>query len=85
MGFGEGENGRTCTELHQERTFPEVEHLKAHRSKKQKQEVTLFERKITDGTDRADELAKDAAVLDGGEMEKREEVHAALQYAASFR
>ena len=65
----------------------------AYRSKKEKHEMSLFGRFATEGNESADELAKDGALLDGGEMaqirastiqQKREEVYAALQYAADF-
>ena len=55
--------------------------------------MRLFERFVTEGNERVDKRAKDGAMLDGGEMaqirastvqHKREEVHAALQYAARF-
>ena len=57
--------------------------------------MTKIERFVTDGNERADELAKAGAMLDEGFMaetraktvqqeREREEVHAALQYAASF-
>ena len=77
--------------LHQEGPLLEVEHAKAHRSMKEKQEMTLFGLFVKEGTD---ELAKDGAVPDGGDMaqirastvqQKRKEAHAALQYAASLR
>ena len=54
--------------------------------------MSLFER-FTEGNESADELTKDGAMRDGGEMvqirastveQKREEVHAALQVAATF-
>ena len=44
----------------------EVEHVKAHRTKKEKQMMTQFERFITDGNEKADELAK--AMMDEGFM-----------------
>ena len=53
--------------IHQEGVLLEVEHVKAHRSKKEVQEMKLFERFASQGR-RADELAKDGAMLDGGEM-----------------
>ena len=55
--------------------------------------MSLFEQFITEGNEKANELANDGAMMDGGEMakmrtstvqQKREDVHAALQYAASF-
>ena len=57
--------------------------------------MSQFERFVADGNENADELAKEGAMLDeGGFMAKmraktvqqeREEVYAALQYAASFQ
>ena len=55
--------------------------------------MTLLENLITEGNGKADELAKAGALLDEGIMaqarastiqQEREEVYAALQYAASF-
>ena len=55
--------------------------------------MSLFENFITEGNEKADELAKAGAMMDGGEMaqvrartvqQEREEVYAALQYSASF-
>ena len=49
---------------------------------------------VTEGNERADELARDGAMLDGRDMaqirastvqQRREELHAALQSAAKFR
>ena len=74
----------------QEGTLVEVEHVKVPRTKKEKQGMTLFEKIVTEGNERADELANCTAMLDGGVVaqmrastvqQKREEVHAALQYA----
>ena len=71
----------------------EVEHVKAHRTKKDEKEMSHFEKFVSDGSGRADELAKAGAMLDEGFMaetraktvqQEREEVYAALQYAASF-
>ena len=54
--------------------------------------MSLFERFITEGNEKAHELAKAGTMLDGGVMaqvrvstvqQKREEVYAALHYAAS--
>ena len=41
--------------------------VKADRSKKEKWEMPLFERFVTKGSQRTDELAKDGAMVDGGE------------------
>ena len=46
--------------IHQEGVRLEVEHVKAHRSKKEVKEMKLFERFATEGNERADELAKDS-------------------------
>ena len=58
--------------------------------------MTKLERFVTEGNEKADELAKAGAMLDEGFMaearaetvkqeREREEVYVALQYAASFR
>ena len=72
-------------------TTVEVEHVKAHRTEKEKTNMSQFER--FESNEKADELAKAGATLDEGFMpearaetmqQEREEVYAALQYAASF-
>ena len=75
----------------------EVEHVKAHRTKKEKKETSHFEKFVTEGNEKVDEMAKAGAILDEGFMaeataktvqqereREREEVYAALQYAPSF-
>ena len=71
----------------------EVEHAKAHRTEKDKREMWHFGKFVTDGNEKADELAKAGAMLDDGFMAQvrantlqleREEVYVALQYVASF-
>ena len=71
----------------------EVEHVKAHRTKNVKKDMSQFEKFVADGDEKADELAKAGATLDEGIMAEtraktvqqvREVVYAALQYAASF-
>ena len=71
----------------------EVEHVKAQRTKNDKKEMSQFEKFVAEGNEKADELAKEGAMLDEGFMEEaraetmqqeREEVYAALQYSASF-
>ena len=71
----------------------EVEHVKAHRTKKEKEKMTQFEMFVTEGNGKADGLAEAGAMLDEGFMagaraktmqQEREEVKMALQYAASF-
>ena len=47
----------------------EVEHVKAHRTKKDKKERSQFENFLADGDDeKADELAKEGSMLDEGFM-----------------
>ena len=71
----------------------EVEHVKAHRTKKERKHMSHFDKFVTEGNETTDELAKGGALLDGGFMAEaraetmqleREEVYAALQCAASF-
>ena len=71
----------------------EAKHVKAHRTKKDQKEMSHFEKFVTEGNEKADELAKAGALLDEGFMaetraktvqQEREEVCAALHYAASF-
>ena len=70
-----------------------VEHVKAHRTQKEKQTMSQFDKFVTEGNEKADELAQPGAMLDEGFMaeataetmqQEREEVYAALQYAARF-
>ena len=79
--------------FHQEGTFLEVRHVAAHLCKKERQDMSLVERFVSEGNEKADDLAEDEAMLDRGEMAqitvstvqlRSEEVCAALQYAASF-
>ena len=72
----------------------EVEHVKAHRTKKDKTEMSFFEKFVTEGNEKADELVKECAIMDVGFMaetraktvqQEREEVCAALRCADSFR
>ena len=44
----------------------EVEHVKAHRTKKEKEKMAQLERFVTEGNEKADELAKAGAMLDEG-------------------
>ena len=62
-------------------------------AQKDKQDMSHFENFVTDGSVKADESAKEGLMLDEGFMaqtraktvqQEREEVYAALQYAASF-
>ena len=71
----------------------EVEHAKAHRTKKDKKDMPYCEKWDTEGNEKADELAKAGSMMDEGFMaevtaktvqQEREEVYAALKYEASF-
>ena len=71
----------------------EVKHVKAHRTEKDKKETSHVEKLVTEGNEKADELATEGALLDEGFMaqtraktvkQERDEVYADLQYAASF-
>ena len=46
----------------------EVEHVKAHRTKTEKKDMSHFEKFVTEGNEKADELAKRGAMLDEGFM-----------------
>ena len=46
----------------------EVEHVKAHHTEKDKKEMLQFEKFVTEGNEKADELAKAGAMLDEGFM-----------------
>ena len=46
----------------------EVVHVEAHRTKKEKKEVSHCENFVTEGNEKADELSKAGAILDGGFM-----------------
>ena len=71
----------------------EVDNAKALRTKKEKKDMSQFGKFITEGNEKAHELAKRGALLDTGFMaeartemmqQEKEWVYAALQYAASF-
>ena len=66
---------------------------KEHRTKKEMQRLSLFEKFIAEGNEKADGPANEGTMLDGGFMSQvraitvqreREVVYAALQHAASF-
>ena len=62
---------KSCEKLHllfSKDILVEVEHVKAHHTKKEKKEMSHFERFVTDGNEKADELAKTGAMLDEGFM-----------------
>ena len=70
-----------------------MEHVKAHRTEKDKKDMSHIERFVTEGNEKADELVKEGAMWDEGFMaqarantvqQEREEVCAAFQYAANF-
>ena len=44
----------------------EVEHVKAHRTEKEKKNMSQFEKFVSEGNEKADDLAKARAMLDEG-------------------
>ena len=44
----------------------DVVHVEAHRTEKDKKEMTQFEKFVAEGNEKADELAKEGAMLDEG-------------------
>ena len=54
--------------VHPKGILVEVEHVKAHRSKKGMQQMSFVEKFISEGNEKADEQAKEGARLDGGDM-----------------
>ena len=42
--------------------------MKAHRTRKEKEKMTQFERFVTEGNEKADELAKTGSMMDEGFM-----------------
>ena len=78
-------------ELVQKCILVEVAHVKAHRTKKEKENMTKIEWFVTEGNEKADELAKAGTMLDESLMaavgavtvkQERGSVYVALQYAA---
>ena len=59
-------SGKNCTGFNQEGLLVEVEHVKAQLSKKELQHMSHFERFVTEGFEKAEELAKEGVVMDGG-------------------
>ena len=51
--------------VHPEGIRVEAQHFNAHRSKKEIQEMSLFEKFITEGSEKAVEQAKEGVMLDG--------------------
>ena len=74
---------QTWEELHglaERGSLVEVEHASAHRTKKEKKNMSQFGRFVTEGNEKADELAKQQEQC----WTKDFSTYAALQYAASF-
>ena len=53
--------------------WAQVGHVEAHRTEKERQQMSLFEKFITEGNEKADEQAKKGARLDGGFMAQQEQ------------
>ena len=54
--------------FHQEGTLDEVEHVRGHRTKKEMQVMSLFEKFIIEGNEKADEPGREESCLHGGDM-----------------
>ena len=64
-----GKIGKNCMVCLGERDIlVEVEHVKAHHTKKEKTHMSQCEKIVTEGSEKADELAKAGAMLDEGFM-----------------
>ena len=59
-------SAKSCSFLTSKEISMEVEHVKAHRTGKDKKETTQFVKSVADGNEEADELAKEGAILDEG-------------------
>ena len=68
MNWPNSEGRRLVDRVHQEGNLVEVEYVPVHPSKKEKQQMSLFEKFITEGSKTADELAKEGPMMDGGVM-----------------
>ena len=82
------QNWEESHELVKRGILVEVTYVKAHRTKKEKENMTKIERFVTEGNEKADENAgrriygrSESCCFSAGE---REEVYVALQCAASF-
>ena len=64
-GFVDQDFGKSCTARH---IVVELEHSKTHHTKKDENYMTHFEKFVTEGNEKADELAKAGAMLDEGFM-----------------
>ena len=65
----------------------EVEHVKAHRTEKEKTDMLHLEKFVTEGNEKDDELAKEGALLDEGFMSgarSRDNAAGARRGARSF-
>ena len=51
----------------------EVEHVTAHRTKQERMHMSPFDKFTTEGNEKADELAKEGAMLDVGFMHRQEQ------------
>ena len=81
--------GKNCMTWQEGGISVDVEHVKAHRTKKEKKDMSHYEKFVTESNEKADELAKEGALLDEegfmaeARAKTKEEVYTALQCAAS--
>ena len=81
-----------ANKLRSKEVLIEVEHVRAHRTEKERQRMSLLEKFITEGNDKADELAKKEAIavcsqfsLLGGGMERWHRARAQVKRKVDFR
>ena len=67
MPICELRSGKNCTVWPQDKMV-KVEHVKAHRTKKEHKDMLHFDKFVTEGDEKADELAKNRSNLDEGFM-----------------
>ena len=68
--------------LHKEGTLVEVEHVKAHEGNPAN--LSLFEKLITEDNVKADELAKERTMLDGGDVAQVRSIPIQLEREQGF-
>ena len=73
------ENREELQFLTSKETLVVVEHVKAHRTKKDKKEMSQFGKFVAEGNEKADELAKAVAMLDEGCMARESKDSAARE------
>ena len=82
-----------CRDFIKKKYWSRLSMQKTHSTKKETQQTLFFEKFVTEGIEKVEELAKEGAMVDGGLMaqvrafsvqQERDEVYADLRYAASL-